>query len=294
MLHLNKIIPIIFEKRKFILVFTFISTFLAAILLYYTPKEYKSVATLTPINAQLADPARLFNNQIKDLYNLFGSGDDIERMESSTDWSNIYAELVREFKLDTIFATTSTTRFTDSTERAYDSARRYHEAEVILHDKLFARPTDKGQLQLIAWTWFPEVSQQLVTAYAQKLETRIRAAWLQYYDTNLTSLRHSLDSLESTYLLLDSQSSSASDAQLTLLQLQKESLKQLITSNRITTGQWEQAKAALPGPLFIIDQPRADVFTYRPNYFLVMLGSFLGAFFFSIFLVLLQQRNKLS
>jgi uncharacterized protein involved in exopolysaccharide biosynthesis len=81
---------------------------------------------------------------------------------------------------------------------------------------------------------------------------------------------------------------------LTLLHLQKEALKQLITTNRITTGQWEQAKAALPGPLFIIDQPRADVFTYRPNYFLVMLGSFLGAFFFSIFLVLLQQRNKLS
>jgi hypothetical protein len=287
MLHLNKIIPIIFEKRKFILVFTFISTFLAAILLYYTPKEYKSVATLTPINAQLADPARLFNNQIKDLYNLFGSG-------SSTDWSNIYAELVREFKLDTIFATTSNTRFTDSTERAYDSARRYHEAEEILHDKLFARPTDKGQLQLIAWTWFPEVSQQLVTAYAQKIDARIRAAWLQYYDTNLHSLRHSLDSLEASYIRLDSQSFSANIAELTLLHLQKEALKQLITTNRITTGQWEQAKAALPGPLFIIDQPRADVFTYRPNYFLVMLGSFLGAFFFSIFLVLLQQRNKLS
>jgi hypothetical protein len=78
------------------------------------------------------------------------------------------------------------------------------------------------------------------------------------------------------------------------LHLQKEALKQLITTNRITTGQWEQAKAALPGPLFIIDQPRADVFTYRPNYFLVMLGSFLGAFFFSIFLVLVQQRYKLS
>jgi len=294
MLHLNKIIPIIFENRKFILVFTFLASLLAAVFLYYTPKEFKSVATLTPINTQLADPARLFNHQIKELYNLFGSGDDIERMESSTDWSNIYAELVREFKLDTIFATTSNTRFTDSTERAYDSARRYHEAEEILHDKLFARPTDKGQLQLIAWTWFPEVSQQLVTAYAQKIDARIRAAWLQYYDTNLHSLRHSLDSLEASYIRLDSQSFSANIAELTLLHLQKEALKQLITTNRITTGQWEQAKAALPGPLFIIDQPRADVFTYRPNYFLVMLGSFLGAFFFSIFLVLVQQRNKLS
>lgn len=294
MLHLNKILPIIIEKRKFILLFTFIATLLTAILLYYTPKEYKSVATLTPINSQLADPARLFNNQIKDLYNLFGNGDDIERMESSGDWNNLYAELVREFKLDTIFATTTTTRFTDSTEKAYDSARRYHEAEEILKEKLFARPTDKGQLQLIAWTRFPDVSQQLVTAYAQKIEARIRAAWLQYYDTNLIALRHSLDSLEASFLQLDSQSSNTSDAQLTLLQLQKESLKQLIASNRITTGQWEQAKAALPGPLFIIDQPRADEFASRPNYLLVMVGTFLGAFFFSIFLVLVQQRSKLS
>ncbi|MFM9021883.1 MAG: hypothetical protein ACKOOA_11205 [Sediminibacterium sp.] len=294
MLHLNKILPIIIEKRKFILLFTCIATLLTAILLYYTPKEYKSVATLTPINSLLADPARLFNNQIKDLYNLFGNGDDIERMESSADWNNLYAELVREFKLDIIFATTTTTRFTDSTEKAYDSARRYHEAEEILEEKLFARPTDKGQLQLIAWTRFPDVSQQLVTAYAQKIEARIRAAWLHYYDTNLIALRHSLDSLEASFLQLDSQSSNTNDAQLTLLQLQRESLKQLIASNRVTTGQWEQTKAALPGPLFIIDQPRADEFAYRPNYLLVMVGTFLGAFFFSIFLVLVQQRSKLS
>ncbi|MFM7357330.1 MAG: hypothetical protein ACKO1T_02025 [Sediminibacterium sp.] len=294
MLHLNRILPLLIENRKFIAVFTLVSTLIAAFILYYTPREYKSVATLTPINTQLADPARLFNPQIKDLYPLFGNGDDIERMESSEDWNNIYAELVHEFYLDTLFISSPKTQLTDSAKNARASAKRFHEAEEILQEKLFTKRTDNGQLQLIAWTKFPKISQDLVTAYAHKIERRIRAAWLQYYESNLSSLRQSLDSLEATYLQVDRQTASADHAQMTLVQLQKESLKQLISNNRIITGQWQQAKAALPGPLFILDPPRADPFSYRPKILLLMTGVCLGAIFFSSCLVLLHHRHKLS
>lgn len=294
MLHLNRILPLLIENRKFIFVFTLLTTVLTALILYLTPREYKSVATLTPINTQLVDPARLFNPQIKDLYPLFGNGDDIERMESSEDWNNIYSELVREFNLDTLFLSTLTTQLSESLKNAKDSAKRFHEAEEILHEKLFTRRTDNGQLQLIAWTKSPKTSQKLVSAYAQKIESRIRAAWLHYYDTNLASLRQSLDSLETTYLQVDSQTASANNAPNALLQLQKESLKQLISNNRIITGQWEQAKAAIPGPLFILDPPRADPFNYRPKIVWMLTGVCLGAIFFASLLVLLHHRHKLS
>jgi hypothetical protein len=294
MLHLNRILPILFDNRKFIFLFTLSILALTAILLYYTPREYKSVITLTPVNSVLADPT-LHNPQSKDnLYSLFGSGDDIERMEASAEWKNIYAELVHEFQLDTVFHTATTLKFTDSADLADDSARRYHEAEEILLKKLFARTTDKGQLQLIAWTISPDMSEQLVTAFASKINAQIRAAWLNYFNQTIHSWRHSLDSLEAAYIQLDARSLTEKNGNGTLREMEKESLKSLILTNRTNIGNWEQAKVALPPSFFVFDPARADRHDYRPNGWWVLLGSFFAAILFGSLVVLISQRHKLS
>ena len=81
MLHLQNILPLLKQHKKFIFLFTFLITIGTGLLLFFIPPEYKSVATLTPLNPQLADKATLFNPNIKDLYSIFGNGNDIERME---------------------------------------------------------------------------------------------------------------------------------------------------------------------------------------------------------------------
>jgi hypothetical protein len=94
MLYLQNILPLLKQHKKFIFLFTFLITIGTALLLFFIPLEYKSVATLTPLNTQLADKATLFNPNIKDLYSIFGNGDDIERMEAANDWNSIYSAIV--------------------------------------------------------------------------------------------------------------------------------------------------------------------------------------------------------
>jgi hypothetical protein len=138
------------------------------------------------------------------------------------------------------------------------------------------------------------LSEQLVTAYASKINAQIRAAWLNYYDQTIHSWRQTLDSLEAAYIQLDARSLTERNNNGTLREMEKESLKSLILTNRTNIGNWEQAKVALPPSFFVFDPARADLLDYRPNVCWVLLGSFFAAILFGSLVVLIAQRHKLS
>jgi hypothetical protein len=281
MLHLQNIFPLLKQHRKFIFLFTFLITIGTALLLFFIPLEYKSVATLTPLNTQLADKGTLFNPNIKDLYSIFGNGDDIERMESANDWNSIYSAIVKECKLEKEYGI-----------KDADSSIRLQKAINILKKKLYAEPTEKGMLQLIAWSKNPELSKKLVDAFRSKIGLRIQSVFISHYDSAIKNMKLSYDSLREKYKAAATTSHSPSTPEYRLAEIEVSSIKKLLEDNIKITGELEQAKLAVPQIFFVLDAPEADTTAVRPNKPVVLVGTFLAALIFSMAWVIIYHRNN--
>jgi len=281
MLYLQNILPLLKQHKKFIFLFTFLITIGTGLLLFFIPPEYKSVATLTPLNPQLADKATLFNPNIKDLYSIFGNGNDIERMEAANDWNSIYSAIVIECKLDKEYGI-----------KDADSSIRIQKAVKVLRKKLYAEPTEKGMLQLIAWSKNPDSSKKLVNAFRSKIGLRIQSVFISRYDSAIKNMKLSYDSLQKKYIAATTSSHSPSTPQYKLAQIEVASITKLLEDNFKITRELEQAKSAVPQILFVLDAPEADKTAFRPDKPIVLLGTFLAALIFSMAWVIIYHRNN--
>jgi hypothetical protein len=281
MLHLQNILPLLNLHKKFIFLFTLLITAGTALLLFFIPQEYKSVATLTPLNTQLADKGTMFNPNIKDLYSIFGNGDDIERIEAANDWNSIYSAIVIECKLDKEYGI-----------KDADSSIRIQKAIKVLRKKLYAEPTEKGMLQLIAWSKNPDLSKKLVDAFRSKIGLRIQSAFISHYDSAIKYMKLSYDSLQKKYKAAATTSHSPSTPEYQLARIEVASITKLLEDNIKITGELEQAKLAVPQILFVLDAPEADYTAFRPYKPTILLGTFLAALIFSMAWVIIYHRNN--
>lgn len=281
MLHLQNILPLLKQHKKFIFLFTFLISIGTGLLLFFIPPEYKSVATLTPLNTQLADKGTLFNPNIKDLYSIFGNGDDIERIEAANDWNSIYSAIVKECTLVNEYEI-----------KDADSNIRIQKAVNILRKKLYAEPTEKGMLQLIAWSKNPELSKKLVDAFRSKIGLRIQSVFISHYDDVIKNMKLSYDSLQKKYKAADTTSHSPSTPEYKLAQIEVSSITKLLEDNIKITGELEQAKLTVPQILFVLDAPEADNTAIRPYKPTILLGTFLAALIFSMAWVIIYHRNN--
>ena len=281
MLHLQNILPLLKQHKKFIFLFTFLITIVTALLLFFIPPEYKSVATLTPLNTQLADKGTLFNPNIKDLYSIFGNGDDIERMEAANDWNSIYLAMVQELKLDVYYKIKDANLY-----------NRQQKAAAILKTKLYAQPTEKSMLQLIAWSKEPEMSVKMANVFTAKISARIQSVILSRYDSAIKYMQRSHDTLQYKYKKAASELSKATTPEQELAKIEVSALANLLTDNIKITGELQQAKASVPQILFVLDNPVADKTAVRPDKPAVIIGTFLAALIFSMAWVIIYHRNN--
>lgn len=282
MLHLDRIIPLLYQHKKFLLLFTLGITLAAALLVNVLPTEYKSVATISPVNIQLTDKARIFNPNIKDLYSFFGSGDDIERIESANDWISIYRAIVVENNLVGYFKI-----------QEPDSSLRIEKAVDILRKKLYAKPTEKGQLQIIAWAKEPDTALLWVNAFRSKINLRMLEGIQLQYNTTIQELRNSLQKLQQEFIALSTVRDS-SEAENVIRETKIQSIRQLIANNITITGEWQQALAAIPDVLIVLDGAIANKSAVRPDKLVVITGAFITALLFAMTWVIVYHRNNLQ
>ncbi len=282
MLHLDRIIPLLYQHKKFLLLFTLGITLAAALLVNVLPTEYKSVATISPVNIQLTDKAKLFNPNIKDLYSFFGSGDDIERIESANDWISIYRAIVVENNLVGYFKI-----------QEPDSSLRIEKAVDILRKKLYAKPTEKGQLQIIAWAKEPDTALLWVNAFRSKINLRMLEGIQLQYNTTIQELRNSLQKLQQEFIALSAVRDS-SEAENVIRETKIQSIRQLIANNITITGEWQQALAAIPDVLIVLDGAIANKSAVRPDKLVVITGAFITALLFAMTWVIVYHRNNLQ
>jgi hypothetical protein len=171
-----------------------------------------------------------------------------------------------------------------------DSNIRTQKAVNILRKKLYAEPTEKGMLQLIAWSKNPDLSKKLVEAFRSKIGLRIQSVFISHYDSAIKNMKLSYDSLQKKYKAAATTSHSPSTPEYQLAQIEVTSITKLLEDNIKITGELEQAKLAVPQILFVLDAPEADYTASRPYKPTILLGTFLAALIFSMAWVIIYHR----
>jgi hypothetical protein len=79
-----------------ILSFTGVVTTVAFLILLVQPREYLSMVTALPASSYATDKARIFNNNIEQLYPSIGTADDLDRVVGTAQLDTLYLALVQD------------------------------------------------------------------------------------------------------------------------------------------------------------------------------------------------------
>jgi capsular polysaccharide biosynthesis protein len=94
------IITVIEKWKKPILLFVFIATLMAACISFFIlPRLYYAGTTVLPVNSMLTDKARIFGTNIQELYSVYGTADDLDRMYTIAKAGTVPGFVVDSLKL---------------------------------------------------------------------------------------------------------------------------------------------------------------------------------------------------
>ena len=84
------------KSWRFCLSVSIVAAMVASIIILFMKPQYKSSVTLLAGNPLLSDKARLFNQQIKDLYTDFGNGDDLDRIQAFAEMNSTLENVINK------------------------------------------------------------------------------------------------------------------------------------------------------------------------------------------------------
>ena len=270
------------KQWKTIVGFVLASAVVAAVTVFVVPPYFKSTATVVSANPALADKARLFNNNIQNLYSYYGSGDDLDRINGVADMDVTYEKLVDEFSLISYY------KLSD------DSLPILKRKAVLrLRKDLFCQKTEQAQLKIIAWTKDKQLSANLVNrmvAIIQEIETNI---WLKNYLASAEKINSSIITKENEYKLLSDSLLKIPKNNTALVMGHLQTLAEQINQYRKTADEFALAAANPPAVLYSLESGAPAAKAERPDKAGIIIAACIAGFLFSCLLILVNDRKNM-
>ncbi len=280
--QLEQAIQAIQRKWRTILLFTLLCGLVATLTVFLVPRYYRSTSLVVSANTVLADKARLFNNQIQNLYNYYGSGDDLDRIYGIADMDTTYLQLVDAFSLTDYY------RLDDD---SLPVLRR--KAAKLLREDLTIRKTEQGQLAFTAWTKNKLLSAQMVNRMVTLTREAEEKIWLANYHRSETEITASLNTLENEYQRITDSLPIASPGKNALLTIRLQTMADQIRQYKKMADEFRLAAATVPAVLYVMETATPAVIAERPDKPAIILTALLTGFVFSILWVLIAGRKKM-
>lgn len=272
--NLINTVRVLKNKWKQLLLFVFIAMTLASITLLLVPKYYRSSAILLPANPALADKAHLFNNNIKELYSNFGSGDDLERLLGIAAMDTVNKQLVDEFNL------------VDYYQLKNDAPlvlRR--KALIALKESLNLQRTELDQIKISIWTKDKTLSAKIVNRLVEIIKTKEEAIWKSGYENELQKINASIARFEREY-------GSINENGLNILALsKKQNLLEQMNLYQKTANDLKLAIENNQPALYVLETAAPAVKSERPNVPDTLIATFLISLVFGSIVLLVYNRE---
>ena len=272
----------VLQKRwKTILLFVIASALIATVTVFVVPKYFRSSATVVSANTALADKARIFNDNIKDLYSYFGSGDDLDRLQGIAKRETTFLQLVDEFSL------------IDYYKLKGDSLPVLRkEASLRLEKDILFKKTEEGQLQIIAWTKDKNLSANIVNRIVSIVQETATQIWQKNYSHQITNLDSAIAVMQQQYIHIADSVKAGSVQPFAELNLQQ--LRNRIESFGKIADEYKLAVQSLPPVLYVMETASPAAYAQRPDKKAVVIAATILALVFGCIVVLVNDRKKLA
>lgn len=278
--NLQSTVRLLQTKWQQILLFVFASLLVAAISLFLVPKQYRSTTLLVSANPVLADKAHLLNQNIQSLYSVFGSGDDLERINGIATMDTVYKQIVDEFNLVGYYDL-----------KGEDKNRLRFKAVKELKEDISIQKTELSQLIISIYTKSPELSANIVNRMVEITRNKEEAIWKYGHEKMLTNFNKSIDSLQKLYVELYNKNKDAKVQQIEMDVLKMNNLLVQIQSQEKAAAEIKLAIDNNAPALYVLETAAPAAKAEKPNILEVLILTALVSLVFGAMALLIYNRE---
>ena len=253
---------------KPILLLLLLSLTAVGVIVFTKRPEYRSVATAVPASTYSSDKARIFNNNIEQLYTALGTPDDLDLVVGTGKLDTVYLAVTRQFNLQDHY----------KMEEKGDAA--INKAAFLLKKNCSVTKSEYGELKVSVWDTDKNLAPQLANAVMKQLQTMHQHLQQAGNEASLQSL------LSMEQRLIIERESAATDEE-------KTSIIARLTEYNKLIGEYQLMLNNPSLALIVVEHARASEWPDRPKRTQWMLGTAVLALLFSLLLAaFLESRKK--
>lgn len=277
--NLTGIIAVVAKWKRQIFLLVFIATALAAITsLFILPKQYYAGTTVLPVNALLTDKGRIFNNNLQELYSVYGTADDLDRIYTIAKAGNVLGFVVDSLKLIAHFGI----------EGNDEKART--KAVTKLKKNVSITKTESGALQIDVWDKEAGKAAIIANLIIHKTELLGNELLVQANQTIINKLK--ADISEKTKQLQEQKEADPSTNTIIINADDNELLRNELLQDKKLLHEFTLASEAKQPSLMILEKAYPSLKADKPKHFIIIVSAFLLSFFFAVLATLVINRIK--
>lgn len=262
---------------KMILALTLGVTAVALVILLLQPKQYLSVVTALPASGFASDKARIFNDNIEQLYPTIGSPDELDPVVGTGKLDTLYLAVAAEHNL--------------ASHYTLKNASPLKVAQVFKHNSRVEK-SEYGELKIKVWDRNPALAATLANSLFDKLQQLHQSLQSQGNALVLQRLQEQYKQLQGSYTgAPDSARLQAGAAELTALR--RKSLQEQLSQYEKLIAEYSLQLHTNPQVLLVVERGRAAVKADKPRIPQVLLLTAFASLLFGLLLAAgLQSRKK--
>jgi hypothetical protein len=285
--NLQSTVHLIQIKWKQLLLFVMASLLVASITIFLVPKQYSSSSILVSANPSLADKAHILNQNIQNLYSVFGSGDDLERIIGIASMDTVYKQLVDEFNLVSYYQLTGS----DTNRVPLNQNLLRRKAILELKDDINIQKTELAQLKISIWTKNAELSAKIVNRMVEITKLKEEDIWKSGYQKMLLNLNKSIDSLAKLEEVVSKDIKSQKENASQINIITSNSLFEQINAQQKAAGEFKLAIDNNAPAFFVLETAVPAAKSERPNILEVLILTAIVSFVFGVMVLLIYNRE---
>ena len=240
--------------------------------------QYKSSVTLLAGNPLLSDKARLFNQQIKDLYTDFGNGDDLDRIQAFAEMNSTLENVInKNLELFVYYKSIDTNAISVIKSLRKDITYTKTEKDQLI---ISCELTDK----ILAAKIVNDIAEE-VELQAQHLIQKNKQLVIQKLDSTAIALKENYGNLEKN-------SSSTDPAKKRLIAAEQATIINQIDQIQKTNQEYKLALATQPNFIQVMEKGVPAFEISWPNKPLIIAVAAILGFVFSALLVVNKNKSE--
>lgn len=251
---------------KQVLLVVIVSLIVVGIIVYAKPRQYVSVTTAVPASTYSSDKAKIFSDNVQQLYTALGTPDDLDVIVGTGNLDTVYTVVAQKYNL------------WDHYKMGEKGAAAISKAASILKKNTKVMKSEYGELKVKVWDTDKELAPQLANSIMDQLQSIHQ--YLQGAGNEAT-----LKGLISGRERLKAKSDSAAQEKNILLEEKLKQYDNLITEYQLVVD-------SKPPVLVIVEKAKVSEWPDRPKRIQLLVATGVLAFIFSLFLALVLEKRK--